>query len=60
LTEYLDADVVTACKLGPEGLWCTLYAAIREDQRDTPFMEDFLTTAVSSSFEYLSGIGRVD
>lgn len=60
LTEYLDADVVTACKLGPEGLWCTLYAAIREDQLDTPFMEDFLTTAVTSSFEYLSGIGRVD
>ena len=60
LTEYLGSDVITARKLGPDGLWCKLYAAIREEQLDTPFMEDFLSTAVVSSFESLSGIVRIN
>ena len=56
LTEYLENKIVVANKLGESGLWCTLYAAIREDQRDAPFMEDFLKTAVETCFSSLSDI----
>ncbi|MDO6526287.1 LysR family transcriptional regulator [Motilimonas sp. 1_MG-2023] len=59
LTEYLERDYVLAKPLGKEGLWNTLYAAIREEQADLPFMSDFLKTAVTSSFDNLKGIKRV-
>lgn len=56
LTEYLENNTIVANKMGESGLWCTLYAAIREDQRDSPFMEDFLNTAVETCFSSLSDI----
>lgn len=56
LTEYLERDYVAARPLGPEGLWCTLYAAIREDEREAPFMADFLDTAREVCFRTLNGI----
>jgi LysR family transcriptional regulator, regulator for metE and metH len=56
LTEYLENRTIVANKLGESGLWCTLYAAIREDQRDAPFMEDFLATAVETCFSNLTDI----
>ncbi len=56
LTEYLERDYVAARPLGPKGLWGTLYAAIREDQRQAEFMRDFLLTARETSFKHLSGI----
>ena len=59
LTEYLTQDMVVAKKLGESGLWCTLYAAIREDQKDMAFMRDFLNTAVETCFTTLNGIKAV-
>ena len=59
LTEYLENETIVARKLGENGLWATLYAAIREDQRDAPFMEDFLATAIDTCFNNLSGIKTV-
>lgn len=56
LTEYLQNQTVVARPLGEKGLWATLYMAIREDQRNTPFMEDFIETAVETSFSTLIGI----
>lgn len=56
LTEYLEQGTVIAKKLGESGLWCTLFAAIREDQRDMAFMQDFLNTAVETCFSTLNGI----
>lgn len=56
LTEYLERDYVAARPLGSKGLWSTLYAAIREDQKNAEFMRDFLTTARETSFATLSGI----
>ena len=56
LTEYLEQGTVMAKKLGKSGLWCTLYAAIREDQREMAFMQDFLNTAVETCFSNLNGI----
>lgn len=59
LTEYLENQTITARKLGENGVWATLYAAIREDQRDAPFMEDFINTARETCFSNLSGIKSV-
>lgn len=59
LTEYLEQGTVIAKKLGDSGLWCTLYAAIREDQQEMAFMQDFVSTAVQTCFSTLSGIKSV-
>ncbi len=59
LTEYTTNQTILAKKMGETGLWATLYAAIREDQRDTPFIEDFLATAIDTCFSHLQGIRRV-
>lgn len=54
--EYLQRDYIAARPLGEKGVWCTLYAAIREDQQDSEFMVDFLRTAKEVSFRNLTGI----
>ena len=59
LTEYLAQNMIIAKKLGDTGLWCTLYAAIREDQVEMAFMRDFLNTAVETCFSTLTGIRAV-
>lgn len=59
LTEYLQKDYVQARKLGEKGQWAILYAAIREDQRTSPFMEDFVSTAIETSFKTLTGISMI-
>ncbi|MCP1313616.1 MULTISPECIES: LysR family transcriptional regulator [unclassified Halomonas] len=56
LTEYLERAYVSAVKLGESGIWSTLFAAIREETRHTPWMKDFLRTARETSFAVLSGI----
>ncbi len=56
LTEYLQKDYIIAKSLGKHGQWGILYAAIREDQQNSPFMEDFLHTAIETSFATLAGI----
>ncbi|WP_069383168.1 LysR family transcriptional regulator [Halomonas caseinilytica] len=56
LTEYLERDYVKAVRLGERGVWSTLFAAIREDAREAPWMEDFLRTARETSFAVLEGI----
>lgn len=60
LTEYLDKQTIVALKLGSSGLWCTLFAAIREDQHDSPFMEDFIQTSIETCFNNLSDIKTVE
>ncbi|WP_210396880.1 LysR family transcriptional regulator [Motiliproteus sediminis] len=56
LTEYLEREYVSARPLGSKGVWSTLYAAIRDDQKDAEFMRDFIATARETSFQNLSGI----
>ena len=59
LTEYTTNGTILAKKMGETGLWSTLYAAIREDQQEAAFMEDFLATASDTCFTHLQGIRRV-
>ncbi|WP_344704363.1 LysR family transcriptional regulator [Halomonas cibimaris] len=60
LTEYLERDYVSAVPLGEGGMWSTLYAALRENTREAPWMQDFLRTARDTSFAVLSGIRPAD
>lgn len=54
--EYLQRNYIASRPLGEKGLWCTLYAAMREDQKDADFMVDFLNTAREVTFKNLNGI----
>ncbi|EAR60257.1 LysR family transcriptional regulator [Neptuniibacter caesariensis] len=56
LHEYIQREYIASKPLGEKGVWCTLYAAIREDQKDAEFMVDFLNTAKDVSFRNLTGI----
>ena len=60
LTEYLERQTIVAVKFGPNGLWATLFAAIREDQFESHFMEDFIQTSVETCFNNLTGIRSVN
>lgn len=56
LVEYLERHYVCAVRLGEQGVWRTLYAATREEDRTLPWMADFLRTARESAFRVLTGI----
>jgi LysR family transcriptional regulator for metE and metH len=56
LDQYLQKNYITAKPIGDKGQWCTLYAAIREEQLNAEFMTDFLETAREVSFANLAGI----
>ncbi|UYZ83756.1 transcriptional regulator MetR [Entomomonas sp. E2T0] len=59
LHEYSSRGYVKAKRLGEKGLQATLYAGIREDMFDAPFMQDFLLTAKDTSFSTLEGVSMV-
>jgi len=56
LAEYRDRGDVVDVALGEDGLCRTLFAAIREEDRGTPFMEVFLAQAAAVSRDRLDGI----
>lgn len=56
LTEYQQNETIVALKMGKQGLWGTLFAAIRADQAEQPFMREFVSTAIDTSFGSLSGV----
>jgi len=56
LYEYNARDYLVVKSLGEEGVWPTLFAAVRKDQADAPFMQGFFETARSTCFANLRGI----
>lgn len=56
LAEYLDKGQVSAVRLGREGLWSTLYAAIRTEQKEQPYITSFISSARETCFETLTAI----
>ena len=56
LFEYLQNDYVEGRSLGEEGVWPTLYAAVRADQADAAFMTGFIEVARRVCFDNLKGI----
>lgn len=54
--EYLQRGWVKTLSLGENGIWQTLYAAVREEDADVAFVQDFLITARETSNATLEGI----
>ncbi|WP_067517056.1 LysR family transcriptional regulator [Endozoicomonas ascidiicola] len=56
LAEYLDKGQVHALPLGEKGVWSTLYAAVRTEQKEQPYMDSFINSARETCFTTLNGI----
>lgn len=60
LHEYIERDYVVARSLGEEGIWPNLYAAVRTEQRDAPYIAAFVALAKDTCYKNLVGIGPTD
>ena len=56
LHEYRELEYVVVKSLGEEGIWPTLYAAVRKDEQDAPFIVGFVDVAKRTCFANLVGI----
>ncbi len=56
LTEYTEHDLLKTVRLGEKGVWRTLYAAVRAEDEQTPYVQEFLSTAKEMCFKTLSGV----
>ncbi|MGI9328697.1 MAG: LysR family transcriptional regulator [Pseudomonadales bacterium] len=56
LHDYRERKFIVARSLGEEGVWPTLYAAVRTDQASAPFIQGFVETAKQTCFANLVGI----
>ncbi|TNH03675.1 LysR family transcriptional regulator [Testudinibacter sp. TR-2022] len=57
---YLERGYVVARKITENGLQSELYAAVRENDIHTAFMQDFFHTVKSQSFSTLPGLSVLD
>ncbi|ADE14412.1 LysR substrate-binding protein [Nitrosococcus halophilus Nc 4] len=56
IVEEVKQGYVKALPLGQAGLWATLFAAVRAEEKDRFFMQDFIKLARETCFQNLSGI----
>lgn len=56
LHEYSKNEYVAVRSLGEEGIWPTLYAAVRSDQLDAAYIQGFTEIAKATCFANLVGI----
>ena len=56
LHEYQRQDYVVVKSLGEEGIWPTLYAAVRQSEETAAFIEGFVDVAKRTCFANLVGI----
>ena len=56
LYEYTQKQYLAVKSLSEEGVWPTLYAAVRKDQAQAPFIQGFVETAKEVCFKNLVGI----
>src|SRR5690606_21609890 len=59
LTEYLDQGWLRICRLGEQGVWCTLYAAVRTEDVQADYLQAFMKQARDTCFKTLTGIKAV-
>jgi len=55
-SEYLTRDWVKSVSLGDKGVWCTLYAAMRQEDSSLAFIEDFVQSAKQNCLASLTGV----
>ena len=60
LAEYVDQALISVKSAGETGIWPTLYAAVREEQLETPFLQDFLKLAKTHCLSKLAGVKQVN
>ena len=56
LHEYLERKLIVVRSLGEEGLWPTLYAAVREEDAGAAYLNALIDTARQTCFETLVGV----
>ncbi len=56
VAEYVEHAPLKLLHLGPQGVWRTLYATVRGEDRDASYIDEFLTIARDVSFKTLTGI----
>jgi LysR family transcriptional regulator for metE and metH len=56
LHEYLEKGYIVTRSLGEEGVWPTLYAAVRQGEEEAAFMKAFIASAVETCFKTLIGV----
>jgi len=59
IDKYLRDDYVITRPLGRDGMWSTLYAAVRREQSELPYMQAFTGLARDLTHEQLDGIEPV-
>jgi len=59
LTEYLNQDWLRICHLGEQGVWRTLYAAVRAEDLEADYLQAFMSQARETCFKTLTGIKAV-
>jgi len=60
LAEYVNQSLISVRSAGKGGIWPTLYAAVREEQLATPFVQDFLALAKTHCLKNLQGVKQVN
>ena len=60
LAEYVDKDLISVRSAGEKGIWPTLYAAVREEQLTTGYVQDFLKLAKAHCLKNLQGVKQVN
>lgn len=56
LQPYMDAGLITTKSLGNSGIWPTLYTAVRKEQLEMTYVQDFIQQAKDTCFHTLEGI----
>ena len=56
IIEYLNKGYITSKPLGSNGVWATLYAAVRKENLEREYMKEFLSLAKQVSLKSLAGV----
>jgi len=59
LAEYVDKELITVRGAGEQGIWPTLYAAVREEQVGVAYVQDFVQLARAHCLNNLQGVRQV-
>lgn len=60
LAEYVDKQLISVRLAGEKGIWPTLYAAVREEQLATSYVQDFVTLAKAHCLKNLQGVKQIN
>lgn len=59
LAEYVDKELISVRAAGEQGIWPTLYAAVRDEQVSSAYVQDFVQLARAHCLNNLQGVRQV-